>query len=154
MKNFRDVALVTALNLAIIIGFLCLAVWWIQTNFGALSALATVGGALGALLLYLGVRLGGGLVEKSQRVALENFTDGISAIEQTRTAAARGSNAVQAAQAKISVIDYQQQVRNQQQVQQQIQRALTDALGQQPQSQPAAWAMDDADTSAGVRYYE
>ncbi len=156
MKGFRDAALASALNMALIIGFLCLAVWWIQTNFGALSALATVGGALGALLLYVGVRLGGGLVRDAQRTSLETFTDGLTAVEQTRTATARGQNAVQGAQARIAVIDYQQQVRQQQLVQQQIHKALTDALGQTPQPQPAAaWAMDDDDNDgAGVRYYE
>jgi len=157
MKGFRDAALASALNMALIIGFLCLAVWWIQTNFGALSALATVGGALGALLLYVGVRLGGGLVRDAQRTSLETFTDGLVAVEQTRTATARGQNAVQGAQARIAVIDYQQQVRQQQLVQQQIHKALTDALGQTPQAQPvAAWAMNDAgdDDTAGVRYYE
>jgi hypothetical protein len=157
MKNFRDAALASALNLALIIGFLCAVVWWIQTNFGALSALATVGGAVGAGLLYVGIRTGGGLVRDAQRTALENFTDGLAAVEQTRTASARGQNAAQTAQAQITVLDYKYQL--QQQAQQQ--RMLTDArqqweveLQQQAQQPAAAWAMDDADDGAGVRYYE
>jgi hypothetical protein len=155
MKGFRDAALASALNLALLIGFVCLVVWWIQTNFGALSALATVGGVLGALLLYVGIRTGGNLVRDANRTSLENFVDGLASVEQTRTAVARGQNAVQVAQAKIAVIDYQQQVRQQQLAQQQIHKALTDALGQSPQPQTVqAWAMDDDDASEGVRYYE
>jgi hypothetical protein len=156
MKNFRDAALASALNLALIIGFLCLVVWWIQSNFGALSALATVGGAVGAGLLYVGIRTGGNLVRDSQRTALENFTDGLASVEQTRTAVARGQNAQQHAQAQIAVLDYKHQL----QQQQQQQRMLTDARQQwevelQRQAQPAAaWAMDDDDASEGVRYYE
>lgn len=154
MKNFRDAALASALNMAIIIGFLCLAVWWMSSNFGAVSALATVGGLIMATVLFVGVRVGGNLVRDTQRHTLENLTDTISAIEETRTAAARGGNALQTAQAKIAVIDYQEQVRRQQETRQQIQRALTDALGQQPQP-AAAWAMDDVDDDGGkVLYYE
>jgi len=154
MKGFRDAALAVSLPIALVAGFFCLVVWWMQTNFGAISALATVGGVVMATVLYVGVRIGGGLVKESQRTALENFTDGLAAIEQTRTATARGQNAVQGAAARIAVIDYQQQVRQQQLVQQQIHKALTDALGQTPQPQPAAWAMQDDDDGAGVRYYE
>ena len=156
MKNFRDAALAVSIPLVLLLGFLCLAVWWIQTNFGAISALATVGGVVMATVLYVGVRIGGGLVRDAQRTALENFTDGLASIEQTRTASARGQNAAQTAQAQITVLDYKYQL--QQQAQQQ--RMLTDARQQwsmeQAQQQPAAaWAMDDADDDgAGVRYYE
>mgnify|MGYP000953402730 CR=1 FL=1 len=156
MKNFRDAALAVSIPLVLLLGFLCLAVWWMQTNFGAISALATVGGVVMATVLYVGVRIGGGLVRDAQRTALENFTDGLASIEQTRTASARGQNAAQTAQAQITVLDYKYQL--QQQAQQQ--RMLTDARQQwsmeQAQQQPAAaWAMDDADDDgAGVRYYE
>ena len=154
MKNFRDAALAVSIPLVLLLGFLCLAVWWMQTNFGAISALATVGGVVMATVLYVGVRIGGGLVRDAQRTALENFTDGLASIEQTRTASARGQNAAQTAQAQITVLDYKYQL--QQQAQQQ--RMLTDARQQwsmeQAQQQPAAaWAMDD-DDGAGVRYYE
>jgi len=158
MRNFRDAALAVSIPMVLVLGFLCLVVWWMQTNFGAISALATVGGVLGALLLYVGVRIGGTLVRDAQRTALENFTDGIAAIEQTRTASARGQSAQQTAQARIAVIDYQAQL----QQQRQVQRLLTDERQrwdmQQAQAarQPAAtWAMDDNDDDgAGVRYYE
>lgn len=157
MRNFRDAALATALTLALLLGFVVLAVWWMQTNFGAISALATVGGVLGALLIYVGVRIGGNLVSNSHRTSLENFTDGLAAIEQTRTASARGQNAAQTAQAQITVLDYKYQL--QQQAQQQ--RMLTDArqqweveLQQQARQPAAAWAMSEDADSEGVRYYE
>lgn len=155
MKNFRDAALAVSIPLVLLLGFLCLAVWWMQTNFGAISALATVGGVVMATVLYVGVRIGGGLVRDAQRTALENFTDGLASIEQTRTASARGQNAAQTAQAQITVLDYKYQL--QQQAQQQ--RMLTDARQQweveHQQAQPAAaWAMDDDGDGAGVRYYE
>lgn len=157
MKNFRDAALAVSVPIALVAGFFCLVVWWMQTNFGAISALATVGGVVMATVLYVGVRIGGTLVRDSQRTALENFTDGLASIEQTRTASARGQNAAQTAQAQIAVLDYKYQL--QQQAQQQ--RMLTDARQQwevelQRQAQPAeAWAQDDGDDSAdNVRYYE
>ena len=109
MKNFRDAALAVSIPLVLLLGFLCLAVWWMQTNFGAISALATVGGVVMATVLYVGVRIGGGLVRDAQRTALENFTDGLASIEQTRTASARGQNAAQTAQAQITVLDYKYQ---------------------------------------------
>jgi hypothetical protein len=156
VKNFRDAALAASIPIALVAGFFCLIVWWMQTNFGAISALATVGGIVMATVLYVGVRIGGNLVRDSQRTALENFTDGLASIEQTRTASARGQNAQQHAQAQIAVLDYKYQL----QQQQQQQRMLTDARQQwevelQRQAQPAAaWAMDDDDDGAGVRYYE
>jgi hypothetical protein len=155
MKGFRDAALAASIPIVLVLGFLCLAVWWMQTNFGAISALATVGGVIMATVLYVGVRIGGGLVRDAQRTALENFTDGLASVEQTRTASARGQNAAQTAQAQIAVLDYKYQL--QQQAQQQ--RMLTDARQQwevelqQTARQPApAWAMDD--DGEGVRYYE
>jgi hypothetical protein len=156
VKNFRDAALAASVPIALVAGFLCLVVWWMQTNFGAISALATVGGVVMATVLYVGVRIGGNLVRDSQRTALENFTDGLASVEQTRTASARGQNAAQTAQAQIAVLDYKYQL---QQAQQQ-QRMLTDArqqweveLQRQPQ-QAQEWAMDGGDAGDAVRYYE
>jgi hypothetical protein len=156
MKNFRDAALSVALTLGLLLGFVCLAVWWMQTNFGAISALATVGGVVMATVLYVGVRIGGNLVRDSQRTALENFTDGLASVEQTRTASARGQNAAQTAQAKITVLDYKYQL--QQQAQQQ--RMLTDArrsweVEQQARQQPqpaGIFAMVDSDGGEAAMY--
>jgi hypothetical protein len=156
VKNFRDAALAASVPIGMVVGFLCLVVWWMQTNFGAISALATVGGVVMASVLYVGVRIGGSLVRDSQRTALENFTDGLASVEQTRTASARGQNAAQTAQAQITVLDYKYQL----QQQQQQQRMLTDArrsweVEQMQARQPQeVGAVDGSDTGDDVRYYE
>jgi hypothetical protein len=163
VKGFRDAALASALNMALIIGFLCLAVWWIQTNFGALSALATVGGALGAGLLYLGVRIGGNLVTGAHRDALENFTASHASVEETRGryAAVQREYARQdreqlAAYAKFQMIDVQDSrrlARQQAGLLVDLERQKWEQQAQQAQP-AAAWAMDDDNDGAGVRYYE
>jgi hypothetical protein len=155
MKNFRDAALAASIPIALVAGFFCLIVWWMQTNFGAISALATVGGIVMATVLYVGVRIGGNLVRDSQRTALENFTDGLASIEQTRTASARGQTAVQAAQAKISVLDYQYQLQQQQQAQRMLTVARQQWEQQAQQAQPVqAWPAEDTADAAGARYYD
>lgn len=165
MRNFRDAALASGFVLTLVIGFLCLAVWWIQTNFGALSALATVGGALGAGLLYLGVRIGGNLVTGAHRDALENFTASHASVEETRGryAAVQREYARQdreqlAAYAKFQMIDVQDSrrlARQQAGLIVDLERQKWEQQAQAQQAQPAAaWAMDDDNDGAGVRYYE
>ena len=161
MKNFRDAALASALNMVIVVGFICLVVWWMSTNFGAISALATVGGLVMASVLYAGVRIGGSLVRDAQRTALENFTDGLAAVEDSRgkhanveRENARAWSAQQIAGAKITVLDYQHQLRQDERER----RMLTDARQQwemQQAQQPAqVFAMADDNDGAGPTYYD
>ena len=161
MKNFRDAALASALNMVIVVGFICLVVWWMSTNFGAISALATVGGLVMASVLYAGVRIGGSLVRDAQRTALENFTDGLAAVEDSRgkhanveRENARAWSAQQIAGAKITVLDYQHQLRQDERER----RMLTDARQQwemeQAQQPAQVFAMVDDNNGAGPTYYD
>lgn len=161
MSNFAKGALSLAVFLAVLFGFLAVPVWWLETRFGSISAIATVGGFIG-VAVFAG---GAWLAMRIQSHTLNTGADFVDAINHTQQAQvnvwreyARGENAQQIAAAKISVIDYQAQIAQQRQ----LQRALTDERQrwdveqQQAQRQPAAaWAMDDdADDGAGVRYYE
>ncbi len=159
MNNFAKAALSLAVFLAVLFAFLAVPVWWLETRFGSISAIATVGGFIG-VAVFAG---GAWLAMRIQSHTLNTGADFVDAINHTQQAQvnvwreyARGENAQQIAAAKISVIDYQQLMRQQEQAR----RMLTDAHQewqeqQQRQPQPAAWAMQDADDDgAGVRYYE
>jgi hypothetical protein len=158
MNNFAKAALSLAVFLAVLFAFLAVPVWWLESRFGSIAAISTVGGVIGVIFYAAGAWQN----QRNTKHAMHTMADVIDSIEQTRSARAtverenaRALGAQQVAAARISVIDYQEQVRQQQQVRQQIQRALTDALGQAAQQAPAAaWAMDDADDATGVQYYE
>lgn len=160
MNKFAQAALSLAAFLVVLFGFLAVPVWWLETRFGSISAIATVGGFIG-VMVFAG---GAWLAMRIQSHTLNTGADFVDAINHTHQSQvnvwreyARGENAQQVAAAKIAVIDYQQQI----QQQRQAQRMLMDArqqwdMEQQPARQPAsAWAMDDdTDDTAGVRYYE
>ena len=160
MSNFAKAALSLAVFLAVLFAFLAIPVWWLESRFGSISAIATVGGFIG-VAVFAG---GAWLAMRIQSHTLNTGADFVDAINRTHQSQAgvwreyaRGDGAQQIAQAKIAVIDYQQQV----QQQREIRRLLTDERQQwemeqgRAQAQPAAaWAMDDDDDGAGVRYYE
>ena len=160
MSKFASAALSLAVFLAVLFGFLAVPVWWLESRFGSISAIATVGGFIG-VAVFAG---GAWLAMRIQSHTLNTGADFVDAINRTHQSQAgvwreyaRGDGAQQIAQAKIAVIDYQQQV----QQQREIRRLLTDERQQwemeqgRAQAQPAAaWAMDDDDDGAGVRYYE
>ena len=161
MSKFASAALSLAVFLAVLFGFLAVPVWWLESRFGSISAIATVGGFIG-VAVFAG---GAWLAMRIQSHTLSTGADFVDAINRTHQSQvgvwreyARGEGAQQVAQARIAVIDYQQQA----QQQREIRRLLTDERQQwemeqgRAQAQPAAaWAMDDADDDgAGVRYYE
>ena len=161
MNNFAKAALSLAVFLAVLFAFLAVPVWWLESRFGSISAIATVGGFIG-VAVFAG---GAWLAMRIQSHTLSTGADFVDAINRTHQSQAgvwreyaRGDGAQQVAQAKISVIDYQAQL----QQQRQTQRLLMDARqqwemeqGRTQQAQPAAaWAMDDDNDGAGVRYYE
>jgi len=160
MNNFAKAALSLAVFLAVLFAFLAVPVWWLESRFGSISAIATVGGFIG-VAVFAG---GAWLAMRIQSHTLNTGADFVDAINRTHQSQAgvwreyaRGDGAQQVAQAKISVIDYQAQL----QQQRQTQRLLMDARQQwemeqgQQQAPAPAWAMDDdADDGAGVRYYE
>ncbi len=158
MSKFASAALSLAVFLAVLFGFLAVPVWWLESRFGSISAIATVGGFIG-VAVFAG---GAWLAMRIQSHTLSTGADFVDAINRTHQSQvgvwreyARGEGAQQVAAARIAVIDYQQQA----QQQREIRRLLTDErqqweMEQGRQAQPAAaWAMDD-DDGAGVRYYE
>ena len=159
MSKFASAALSLAVFLAVLFGFLAVPVWWLESRFGSISAIATVGGFIG-VAVFAG---GAWLAMRIQSHTLSTGADFVDAINRTHQSQvgvwreyARGEGAQQVAAARIAVIDYQQQA----QQQREIRRLLTDErqqweMEQGRQAQPAAaWAMDDDDDGAGVRYYE
>ena len=159
MSNFAKAALSLAVFLAVLFAFLAIPVWWLESRFGSISAIASVGGFIG-VAVFAG---GAWLAMRIQSHTLSTGADFVDAINRTHQSQvgvwreyARGEGAQQVAQARIAVIDYQQQA----QQQREIRRLLTDErqqweMEQGRQAQPAAaWAMDDDDDGAGVRYYE
>jgi len=160
MSKFASAALSLAVFLAVLFGFLAVPVWWLESRFGSISAIATVGGFIG-VAVFAG---GAWLAMRIQSHTLSTGADFVDAINRTHQSQvgvwreyARGEGAQQVAQARIAVIDYQQQA----QQQREIRRLLTDERQQwemeqgRAQAQPAAaWAMDDDNDGAGVRYYE
>ena len=159
MNKFAQAALSLAVFLAVLFAFLAVPVWWLESRFGSISAIATVGGFIG-VAVFAG---GAWLAMRIQSHTLSTGADFVDAINRTHQSQvgvwreyARGEGAQQVAAARIAVIDYQQQA----QQQREIRRLLTDErqqweMEQGRQAQPAAaWAMDDDNDGAGVRYYE
>ena len=157
MSNFAKAALSLAVFLAVLFAFLAVPVWWLESRFGSISAIASVGGFIG-VAVFAG---GAWLAMRIQSHTLNTGADFVDAINRTHQSQAgvwreyaRGENAQQIAAAKISVIDYQQQL----QQHRQFQRMLTDERQQwaveQAQQQPAqVFAMAD-DDGAGPTYYD
>lgn len=160
MNKFAQTVLSAAAFLAVLFGFLAIPVWWLESRFGSISAIATVGGFIG-VMVFAG---GAWLAMRIQSHTLNTGADFVDAINHTQQAQvnvwreyARGENAQQIAAAKISVIDYQQQIAQQRQFQRMLtdERQQWDMQAQQAQRQPAAaWAINDDDDTAGVQYYE
>ena len=158
MSNFAKAALSLAVFLAVLFAFLAVPVWWLESRFGSISAIATVGGFIG-VAVFAG---GAWLAMRIQSHTLNTGADFVDAINRTHQSQAgvwreyaRGDGAQQQALAKISVIDYQAQL----QQQRQIQNLLTDARQQwaveQAQQQPAQiFAMADDNDGAGPTYYD
>lgn len=161
MNNFAKAALSLAVFLAVLFAFLAVPVWWLESRFGSISAIATVGGFIG-VAVFAG---GAWLAMRIQSHTLNTSADFVDAINHTQQAQvnvwreyARADGQQQIAAARISVLDYQQQLAQQRQFQRMItdERQRWDVEQAQTQRQPAAaWAMDDdSDDGAGVRYYE
>ena len=158
MNNFAKAALSLAVFLAVLFAFLAVPVWWLESRFGSISAIATVGGFIG-VAVFAG---GAWLAMRIQSHTLNTGADFVDAINRTHQSQAgvwreyaRGDGAQQQALAKISVIDYQAQL----QQQRQIQNLLTDArqqwsMEQQAQQPAQIFAMADDNDGAGPTYYD
>jgi hypothetical protein len=161
MKSFANAALALAVLLAVLFVFLAIPVMWLESRFGSISAIATVGGFIG-VAVFAG---GAAMASKIQHNANQHTADIIASVEETRgryamvqREYARQDREQLAAYAKFQTIDVQQVNR----LATQQARLLVDTererwdLRQQQQAQPAAaWANDGGDDDgAGVRYYE
>jgi len=159
VNNFARAALSLAVFLAVLFAFLAIPVWWLESRFGSISAIATVGGFIGVAVFAGGAML----ASRIQHNANQHTADIIASVEETRgrfamvqREYARQDREQLAAYARMQTID----VRRVDDLARQQARLLVDTererwdLQQQAQQAPApAWAMDD-DDGAGVRYYE
>jgi energy-coupling factor transporter transmembrane protein EcfT len=158
MKGFAQAALSLAVFLVVLFAALAIPVWWLESRFGSISAIATVGGFIG-VMVFAG---GAWLAMRIQSHTLNTGADFVDAINHTQQAQvnvwreyARGENAQQIAQSKIAVIDYQYQLQQQQQAQRMLTVARQQWDMEQQQAQPVqAWPAEDTADAAGARYYD
>jgi predicted PurR-regulated permease PerM len=159
MNKFAQAALSLAVFLAVLFAFLAVPVWWLESRFGSISAIATVGGFIG-VAVFAG---GAAMASKIQHNANQHTADIIASVEETRgryamvqREYARQDREQLAAYAKFQTIDVQrvnQLADKRAGLLVDLERERWD-LQQVPQP-AAAWAMDDDDNDgAGVRYYE
>jgi predicted PurR-regulated permease PerM len=160
MNKFAQAALSLAVFLAVLFAFLAVPVWWLESRFGSISAIATVGGFIG-VAVFAG---GAAMASKIQHNANQHTADIIASVEETRgryamvqREYARQDREQLAAYAKFQTIDVQrvnQLADKRAGLLVDLERERWD-LQQQAQQPAAAWAMDDDDdNSAAVRYYE
>ncbi len=142
-----------------ILTFIGLAIWWMESRFGATFAMAVAGSLVGAGIISFGVMLN----QKNTQVTLasaSSFNRDLAMTEKARQGAYRvGAQLERDAfnqRARLEVIDAR---RIDQIAQQRAQLLLRDQ--QQPQQQPAqapppAWLFDDEDASqpSDARWYE
>lgn len=162
MKGFTQASLSVTFALIVFFGAIGLAVWWLESRFGSVAAISTVGGVVGVIFYAAGSWQN----QRNTKHAMHTMADVIDSVEQTRSSRAnvereyaRMEREQLAAYAKMQVIDVQRV--NQLATQQARLLMDTERRGwefeqaqQQQACQPAAWAMDDDDDDAGVRYYE
>lgn len=159
MNKFAQAALSLAVFLAVLFAFLAVPVWWLESRFGSISAIATVGGFIG-VAVFAG---GAAMASKIQHNANQHTADIIASVEETRgryamvqREYARQDREQLAAYAKFQTIDVQrvnQLADKRAGLLVDLERERWDL--QQVQRPAAAWAMDDDDNDgAGVRYYE
>ena len=161
MSNFAKAALSLAVFLAVLFAFLAIPVWWLESRFGSISAIATVGGFIG-VAVFAG---GAWLAMRIQSHTLNTGADFVDAINRTHQSQAgvqreyaRQDREQLAAYAKFQMIDVQDSrrlARQQAGLLVDLERQKWEQQAQAQQAQPAAaWAMDDDNDGAGVRYYE
>jgi len=162
MKGFRDASLSVGFVALVFFGAIGLAVWWLESRFGSIAAISTVGGVVGVLFYATGSWQN----QRNTKHAMHTMADVIDSIEQTRSARAtverehaRQDREQFAHTARLATIDVQrvnQLATQQARLLVDTERERWDLQQQQQQRQPvAAWAMDDDnDDAAGVRYYE
>ena len=136
-----------AIIILAVLGFVCLAVWWMSENFGASFAMAVVGILLGAALISLGVMLN----QKNTQTTLGEAADFNRSLALSESARQANAPQIQMLRTRMQVIDE----RRVDQLAQQRARLLT-MNNQAPPPRQNAWLQDDDADGEPVdaRWYE
>ena len=145
----------------VIVGGVILGGWWLQQNFGPIATISIVGGVFAAGFMALGILLN----QRNTRHTMEALVAHHESIAQTRRADAgverervrleREQFGHYARMTTIDVQDSRRLARQQAGLLVDLERQKWEQQAQAQQAQPAAaWAMDDDNDGAGVRYYE
>ena len=143
----------------VIVGGIVLGGWWLQQNFGPIATISIIGGVFAAGFMALGILLN----QRNTRHTMETLVAHHESIAQTRRADAgverervrleREQFGHYARMTTIDVQDSRRLARQQAGLLVDLERQRWEQ--QQAQQAPAAaWAMDDDEDGAGVRYYE
>ncbi len=131
-----------------VLAFVCIGVWWMESRFGPIFAMAVVGSLLGAILVVVGNMLG--LANsRSTLDAAARFNEAMAQTERHRQLTyreqARGDVALQKAHAQLTVLD----AKRINGLAQQRARLLIDLerqrLEQSQVLQKAHWTVEDSD---------
>jgi hypothetical protein len=162
MKNVLGAAVAGAIALAVPLGFLILAVWWLEDRFGSISAVATVGGIVGVIVFGAGAFL----AMRIQRHTLNgaaDFTDAITGAQASQAGVMREVMRAErertGAEAKIALIDAQRVDRLARQIadarvgaeRERWQLQLEDRNARQQPAESPLWA--DADDGQGFKVW-
>ena len=142
----------------VVVGAIVLGGWWLQQNFGPIATISIVGGVFAAGFMALGILLN----QRNTRHTMETLVAHHESIAQTRRADAgverervRLEREQFNHQARLTMFDVQDSRRLARQQAGLLVDLERQKWEQQAQAQPAAaWAMDDDNDGAGVRYYE
>ena len=142
----------------VVVGAIVLGGWWLQKNFGPIATISIVGGVFAAGFMALGILLN----QRNTRHTMETLVAHHESIAQTRRADAgverervRLEREQFNHQARLTMFDVQDSRRLARQQAGLLVDLERQKWEQQAQAQPAAaWAMDDDNDGAGVRYYE
>ena len=143
----------------VIVGGVILGGWWLQQNFGPIATISIVGGVFAAGFMALGILLN----QRNTRHTMEALVAHHESIAQTRRADAgverervrleREQFGHYARSTMIDMQDSRRLARQQAGLLVDLERQKWEQQAQQAQP-AAAWAMDDDNDGAGVRYYE
>lgn len=144
------------LKLLAVLGFICLAVWWLQGAIGKDYTVLVIFALVG-VLIFAGGALFAHANQKQTLDAITKFNSNDAQIDRYRQqsfkALAQGESAMQRAAAQLTVLD----AKRVNQIAQQQAKLLTDTerakweVSQQQPAQSDAWTWDDDDNGEGFQ---
>ena len=144
------------LKMVTVLGFIVLAVWWLQGAIGQHYTLLVIFALVG-VLIFAGGALFAHMNQKQTLDAITKFNSNDAQIDRYRQqsfkAMAQGESAMQRAAAQLTVLDAKRVGRladQQAKLLTDTERAKWDAQ-QQPPTQADAWTWDDDDKSEGFQ---